>query len=103
MSDLNTLIPSDSPLFLVIACSINASGEIIGIGINQTTGEMHGYVATPRTGNAGHASLSAVPEEVSPMIIPERTRSLLEQQLRFGRFGPRLMGHDERPGRPITN
>ena len=44
--DLNSLIPAGSPLFLVDACSINSRGEIIGIAID-TTGEAHGYLATP--------------------------------------------------------
>ena len=48
MTDLNTLIPTDSTLYLLIACSINAEGQIVGFGIDTITGETHGYLATPK-------------------------------------------------------
>jgi probable HAF family extracellular repeat protein len=47
MSDLNALIPADSPLHLWTACSITPRGEIVGIA-STSTGEIHGYLATPR-------------------------------------------------------
>jgi probable HAF family extracellular repeat protein len=46
MTDLNSLIPADSPLYLWTGCSINARGEIIGIA-STSSGEIHGYLATP--------------------------------------------------------
>ena len=46
MTDLNTLIPANSPLFLVLACSINSSGYIAGVGITGA-GEAHAFLATP--------------------------------------------------------
>jgi probable HAF family extracellular repeat protein len=46
MIDLNKLAP-DSPLFLFTACSINARGEIIGIGVSVADGAFHGYLASP--------------------------------------------------------
>ena len=33
MTDLNTLVPSDSPLYLLFAHGINSRGEIIGFGV----------------------------------------------------------------------
>jgi probable HAF family extracellular repeat protein len=48
MTDLNTLIPTDPTLYLLIACSINAEGQIVGFGIDTITGETHGYLATPK-------------------------------------------------------
>ena len=48
MTDLNTLIPTDSTLYLLIACSINAEGQIVGFGIDTITGKTHGYLATPK-------------------------------------------------------
>ena len=44
--DLNTLVPANSPLYLVTACSINASGGIIGIAIDNS-GNFHSYLAVP--------------------------------------------------------
>jgi probable HAF family extracellular repeat protein len=45
--DLNSLVTNNSGLYLVDACSINASGQIIGIAIDQS-GNAHGYLATPQ-------------------------------------------------------
>ena len=47
MADLNTLIPVDSGLYLQLADSINATGQIVGFGMTST-GETHGYLATPQ-------------------------------------------------------
>jgi probable HAF family extracellular repeat protein len=46
MSDLNSLIPAGSQLYLATACSINSRGEIIGFAFDNA-GEVHGYLATP--------------------------------------------------------
>jgi probable HAF family extracellular repeat protein len=46
MTDLNTLIPANSPLFLMLACAINSSGQIVGFGVTST-GVPHGYLLTP--------------------------------------------------------
>jgi probable HAF family extracellular repeat protein len=46
MMDLNTLIPSGSPLYLQEALSINDAGEIVGQGITKD-GEFHAFLATP--------------------------------------------------------
>ena len=35
MSDLNALVPADSPLYLLIAYGINDSGEIAGFGVDK--------------------------------------------------------------------
>jgi probable HAF family extracellular repeat protein len=45
-TDLNTLIPANSPLYLLSGCSINASGQIIGLAIDGS-GAYHGYELTP--------------------------------------------------------
>ena len=44
--DLNTLIPGNSSLYLISGCSINASGQIIGLAID-TSGNFHGYELNP--------------------------------------------------------
>jgi probable HAF family extracellular repeat protein len=46
-TDLNTLIPPDSPLQLQTACSINSRGEITGLAIERSTGQYRGYLAIP--------------------------------------------------------
>jgi len=46
-TDLNTLIPADSPLQLQTACAINSRGEIAGLAVEKSTGEYRGYLAIP--------------------------------------------------------
>jgi dihydroxyacid dehydratase/phosphogluconate dehydratase len=46
MTDLNSLVPAGSPLYLFTACSINSLGEIIGIGLSGD-GSFHSYLAAP--------------------------------------------------------
>jgi probable HAF family extracellular repeat protein len=45
MTDLNTLILSDSPWYLLEATSINDAGEIVGWG--TINGNVHAFLATP--------------------------------------------------------
>jgi probable HAF family extracellular repeat protein len=47
MIDLNTLIPADSPLFLFQACSINSHGELTGLALEISTGQLHAFFAVP--------------------------------------------------------
>jgi probable HAF family extracellular repeat protein len=49
MTDLNTLIPANSKLYLVFAFQINDVGEIVGLGVTST-GESHAFLATPQPG-----------------------------------------------------
>lgn len=58
MSDLNTLVPSDSPLYLLTAFAINDGGEIAGFGVTSD-GDIHGFVATPSTGLVAAAAFGA--------------------------------------------
>jgi probable HAF family extracellular repeat protein len=87
MTDLNTLIGADSPLYLLTGCSINSRGEITGLGLTST-GEIHTYLATPTHGVATRESTSQV---ISPKILSDDARTLLHQQLGFGRFGVGFM------------
>jgi len=92
MYDLNTLIPANSPLFVLFANAINSSGEIVGVGMTGG-GDMHGFLATPSSGEDVSGSLSAASERVTgPKALPEDVRKLLQRRLRSGRFGGRLMG-----------
>lgn len=45
MTDLNTLT-TNSRLYLIFGCAINADGTITGLGLTST-GELHTYLATP--------------------------------------------------------
>ena len=80
MTDLNSLIPPDSPLYLIEATgTINDRGQIAGIALQTSTGEVHAFLATPTKG----------PWEInerSKVVLPENVRNLLQQR-RGGRFG----------------
>lgn len=75
--DLNEHIP-DGPLYLFTACSINARGEIIGIAIDKSSGDVHAYLAIPNHGGDTGMSVPAV----TPMQGSESTG-----KPQFWRFG----------------
>ena len=60
MTDLNTVISGTSPLYLLTACSVNATGEIIGFAVDKGTGEIHGYLATPKPATSEFSTNEAV-------------------------------------------
>ncbi len=88
MTDLNTLIAGDSSLYLLTGCSINSRGEITGLGMTGT-GEIHTYLASPTDGVTNGESTSQ--GVISPRVLSDDARKLLQQQLRFGRSGARFM------------
>jgi hypothetical protein len=61
MIDLNTLIAIDSPWFLYQACSIHSRGELTGLALETSTGELHAFLAKPIHIEADHQS--AAPAE----------------------------------------
>jgi hypothetical protein len=78
MTDLNTLIAGDSPLYLLTGCSINSRGEITGLGLTST-GEIHTYLASPTHGVAtGENTSQGV---ISPRVLSDDARKLLQQQV----------------------
>src|SRR5262249_39911120 len=95
ITDLNALIPADSPLYLLTAFAINDVGEIVGFGVTST-GEVHGFLATPIHSEAG--SKIAAPDaqgrtsESGQVAPPENVRNQLQRRVRFGRFGVALTG-----------
>jgi probable HAF family extracellular repeat protein len=79
MTDLNTIIPPNSPLYLLDANGINNRGEIAGQAYEQSTGDTPPFRAIPTPG-AGEARLpqaqrgaqtprAAMPENVRQMIL----------------------------------
>jgi hypothetical protein len=45
MSDLNAMIPTNSPLYLLVACCINDRDQIAGLALEVRSGELHGFLA----------------------------------------------------------
>jgi probable HAF family extracellular repeat protein len=88
--DLNHLIPANSGLYLQLADSINASGEIVGFA-QASNGDVHGFLAKPSNGASASESLAPASQAVtSPMVASENARKVLQQRLRLGRFGAGL-------------
>jgi probable HAF family extracellular repeat protein len=96
MSDLNDLIPADSPLYLLYALGINDAGEIVGFALQKSTGDLHAYLATPIQGKSGKQSVAPAAQRVTSesgqVALPENVRMLLQQRLPFGRLGARQAG-----------
>jgi probable HAF family extracellular repeat protein len=52
IADLNSLIPADSDLLLQVVSGINDRGQIVGQGINRSTGKNHGFLLNPICGSS---------------------------------------------------
>jgi probable HAF family extracellular repeat protein len=81
MTDLNTLVPAGSPLFLLDALAINNRGEIVGFGATST-GDVHAFLATPADG--AFASERVSPDargEASRMVLSEDARKQIRRRL----------------------
>jgi len=103
MQDLNALIPQDSPLYLLTAFAINDSGQIAGFGVQQSTGDVHGFLLTPCdrvhvdtawcTSNTDNAATEADSGIARPdIVLSQNAREQLQQRLPFGLFGAQLLG-----------
>jgi hypothetical protein len=74
-----------------LGCSVNASGQIIGLAFDTATNELHGYLATPDYSAVAQNSAAALPL-ASQTALAQNVRNLL-QQLHLGRFA----GHSVKP------
>ncbi len=91
MMDLNSLIPGDSPLYLIFAFDLNESGEIVGQALETSTGDLHAFLATPCDRNHADAQcckdisgIAAEADEGTERPRPtfsENARKLVQQQL----------------------
>jgi probable HAF family extracellular repeat protein len=83
MTDLNDLLPADSPLYLILPQGINNDGEITGLAVVKNTGEAHAFLAVPvaRTGGSdvlppAHANRAIpVPSGVRALFLHSRVVS----------------------------
>ncbi len=95
MHDLNALVPPDSPLYLLIAYAINDSGEIAGLGFDNSTGEAHAFLATPcdrayintewckDDGDTTAAEAESITERPTPPLS-QAAHEVIHQVLRLG-------------------
>jgi probable HAF family extracellular repeat protein len=98
MTDLNTLLPPDSPWFFIEALGINDRGQIAGYALNTSTGEVHAIVATPTNRNTpseGAPTTQGATGERPKVVLPENVRKFLQQRpghwyrVRGPAFGPK--------------
>ncbi|MFZ0235378.1 MAG: hypothetical protein WAL74_19805, partial [Candidatus Acidiferrales bacterium] len=85
MTDLNTLIPADSNLFIISASNINEGGQISGMGTvlsGPHAGDIHAYLLTPIEGRIG-ASMADFARTHPHSILPANACNHSLQ-----RFGP---------------
>jgi probable HAF family extracellular repeat protein len=82
MTDLNTLVPADSPLYLLFAGSINSSGEIAGFGVTSS-GDLHGFLLTPSGGTDDESFSSAQQSAVKAIAQSENVRQQVFARLGF--------------------
>ena len=78
--DLNILVQAHAPLYLQIASSINARGEVTGFG-QTPSGQVHGFLAIPTDGENDQEEMSPVEARITPMPASENARKLLFQRL----------------------
>jgi probable HAF family extracellular repeat protein len=64
MTDLNALIPANSPLSLMLSCAINSSGQIVGFGVTSA-GVAHGFLLTP----VGESSSGTPPPSGTTAVV----------------------------------
>jgi probable HAF family extracellular repeat protein len=84
MSDLNTLIQNDSPLYLTFANDINDRGEIVGYATDTTSNATVAFLAVPVSGDSNNDRRDSVRDAFNSKIAPSvNTRTPLPG---FGRF-----------------
>jgi hypothetical protein len=88
MTDINTLIPADSNLFVISASNINERGQISGMATVLTgphAGEIHSYLATPVDASIG-TSMADFARTHPHSNLPANTCNHFLQRFGPGRF-----------------
>ncbi|MGB9245279.1 MAG: hypothetical protein WCC03_18165 [Candidatus Acidiferrales bacterium] len=89
MTDLNTLIPADSNLFIISASNINDLGQISGMGTVQSgphAGAIHAYLLTPVKGRIEGASMADFARTHPQSILSANACNHSLQRVGPGRF-----------------
>jgi probable HAF family extracellular repeat protein len=79
MTDINGLLPAGSPLYVLNPFSINNSGDIVGLAVVMSTGEVHAFLAKPAP---GHSDEHATQNERGNhrITLPESARKVLRSR-----------------------
>ena len=88
MTDINELTHAGSPLYALEALEINMRGEIVGYGLQLSTGDIHAFLATPLAGeNVGASIAPGVRNDASQSVknaLPQNVREFLQRRAIFG-------------------
>jgi probable HAF family extracellular repeat protein len=82
MTDLNTLIPPDSPLYLIDASgTINNVGQIAGLGVDLNSDEIHPFLLIPCVGACPSygQNVGAASSENRRIVLSEKARQTLHR------------------------
>jgi len=78
MTDVNELLPPDSPLYVILATAINDAGQVAGLAIDFGSGEAHAFLATPVAGSGG---LLAAQKMLRPRARPRLLQGMMREAL----------------------
>jgi len=78
ITDLNTVVPPGTLLFLLTVFMINDVGQVAGFGVDLNTFEVRGFLATPVHGDNSSAARGA--EKMNS------AHSRVQKQLRHGPY-----------------
>jgi probable HAF family extracellular repeat protein len=82
ITDLNTLIPANSDLYITEGTSNNDLGQIVGTAMKISTGEMHAFLATPLHNFSGGDMAASDHVERPNLVLSEKVRKLLQRRKR---------------------
>ena len=91
MRDLNTLVPPDSAIYMLIPYAINREGQVAGFGVTGS-GEIHGFLASPCAVDrvddpwCGDESTGLTGERSRPFMTQD-TRERIHHSLHAGILG----------------
>jgi probable HAF family extracellular repeat protein len=76
-TDLNTLIPSNSGYYLIVAFDVNARGQIVVCAVNVSIGNIHAAMLSPQPLSInGSGSSAGLPHKLAPTLA-ENARQML--------------------------
>jgi probable HAF family extracellular repeat protein len=84
MTDLNAVVPANSSLLMFDPTSINSLGEIVGLAIQKTTGELRAFLAIPDNSAVAESATATAQGEAAQrpkLVLPENVRRALQQRL----------------------
>ena len=74
ITDLNTVVPADTSLFLLTAFMINDAGQVAGFGVDLNSFEVHGFLATPVRADDAPRARGPVKPGSLPSYVQKRLR-----------------------------